>query len=69
MAHRDRHRRVDTADLFRHHPRGEDPSLIGAALTAIGWTMLAIIILTAILVACCAPFALTFMLFRKVAGA
>ncbi len=57
------------ADLHGHPFRDGGPSLIGTALAAIGWTMLAIIILTAILVACCAPFALTFMLFRKVAGA
>ena len=69
MAHRDRPRRVDTADLFRHQSRGEDPSLSGTALAAIGWTMIAVVILTAILVACCAPFALTFMFFRKVVGA
>lgn len=69
MARRDRSRRIDASDPFRHQPRGEDPSLIGTALTAIGWTMLAVVILTAVLVACCAPFALTFMFFRKVVGA
>ncbi len=69
MARRDRSRRVDTADLFRHQSCGEDPSLVGTALAAIGWTMLTVVILTAILVACCAPFALAFMFIRRVVGA
>lgn len=57
------------AELHGRPFRDDGPSLVGTALTAIGWTMIAVVILTAILVACCAPFALTFMLFRKVAGA
>ncbi len=69
MARRDRSRRVDTADLFRHQSCGEDPSLVGTALAAIGWAMLTVVILTAILVACCAPFALAFMFIRRVVGA
>ena len=60
------------AELHGRPYRDDGPSLVGtalAALAAIGWTMLAVVILTAILVACCAPFALTFMFFRKVVGA
>ena len=57
------------AELHGRPFRDDGPSLIGTALAAIGWTMIAVVILTAILVACCAPFALTFMFFRKVVGA
>lgn len=67
------------AELHGRPLHDDGPSLVGtalAALAAIGWTMLAVVILTAILVACtailvacCAPFALTFMFFRKVVGA
>lgn len=57
------------AELNGRSFRDDGPSLVSTALTAIGWTVLAVVILTAILVACCAPFALTFMFFRKVIGA
>lgn len=57
------------ADLHGRPFRDGGPSLIGTALAAIGWTMLAVVILTAILVACCAPFALAFMFIRRVVGA
>ena len=58
-------------DIFPRprRPRDGDPSLVGTALAAIGWTMLTVVILTAILVACCAPFALAFMFIRRVVGA
>lgn len=57
------------AELNGRPFRNDGPSLIGTALAAIGWTMLTVVILTAILVACCAPFALAFMFIRRVVGA
>lgn len=57
------------AELHGRPFRDDGPSLIGAALVAIGWTAVAVVILTAILVACCAPFALAFMFIRRVVGA